>query len=85
MSYAKHIIKEIHDLTSDMIGVGLCTDTNFPKQATFPGEDGPVEEITISGLEEASAALKERPYAETYAALRKQRAFNMKMIDGALI
>ncbi len=85
MSDAKKIIKEIHDLTSDMIGVGLCRYSNFPKQAIYPGEDGPVEEISIPGVEEASVALKERPYAETYRVLRAQGAFNIEMIDGALV
>lgn len=60
-------------------------ESNYPKQATHPSDLGAVEEISISGLEEASAALRNRSYAETYNVLREKRAFNMRLIDGALI
>jgi hypothetical protein len=48
-------------------------------------DDGAIDEVSISGLEEASVALRNRPYSETYEVLREKRAFNMRLIDGALI
>lgn len=85
MADIKSVSAEIRDLTSKMIEVGLCVDSNFPKQATYPSDRGATEEVSISGLEEASTALRNRPYAETYGVLLEKRAFNMQLIDGALI
>lgn len=71
------IIKEINDLTSLMIKVGLCVDQNYPNQKN--------NQILISGLKETAIALKNLPYSDIYYELVKERAFNMKLIDGALI
>jgi len=85
MSNIDSIASEIRDLTSKMIEVGLCVESNFPRRATYPSEDGAVDEISIAGLEKATVALRNRPYAETYEVLREKRAFNMRLIDGALV
>jgi len=85
MASRDEVAAEIRDLTSKMIEVGLCVEPNFPSMATYPSDEGAVEEVSISGLEEASAALRNRPYRETYEVLRGKRAFNMRLIDGALI
>ncbi len=44
-----------------------------------------MDEISIAGLKETSVALRNRPYAETYKVLLEKRAFNMLLIDGALV
>lgn len=85
MSTIKTVLAEINDLTSKLIEVGLCEDQNYPTQKTFPSTDFPVEEIGVTGLEEVSIALRDRPYNETYAVLVERRAFNMRLIDGGLI
>lgn len=85
MADIKSVATEITDLTSKMIEVGLCVDFNFPKQGTYPSDDGAVDEVSVAGLEEASTALRNRPYSETYEVLRGKRAFNMRLIDGALV
>jgi len=85
MANLNSVAAEIRDLTSKMIEVGLCVESNFPRQATYGSDNGVVDEISISGLEEASVALRNRPYSETYEVLREKRAFNMRLIDGALI
>lgn len=85
MAGIEAVASEIRDLTSKMIEVGLCVESNFPRQATYASDDGAINEVSISGLEEASFALRNRPYSETYEVLRKKRAFNMRLIDGALI
>jgi hypothetical protein len=77
--------KEIHDLTAAMIEVGLSIDQKFPSENTFASDDGPVTELSVSGSDEISVALKHRPYVETYNALKDGRAYNMRLIDGALL
>lgn len=85
MASVDAVVTEILFLTSKMIEVGLCVEANYPSQATYPSDLGAVKEVSISGLEEASAALRNRPYTETYNVLREKRAFNMRLIDGALV
>jgi hypothetical protein len=81
----KSVAAEVRDLTSKMIEIGLCIEPNFPTLTTHTSDDGAIDEVSIAGLAEASAALRNRPYAETYEVLREKRAFNMRLIDGALI
>ncbi|MFG6568899.1 DUF2290 domain-containing protein [Sulfitobacter sp. 1A13679] len=85
MSDLKSISAEIRDLTSKMIEVGLCVEPNYPRILSSPSDDGAIDEISVNGLEEVSAALRNRPYVETYTVLREERAFNMRLIDGALV
>lgn len=85
MTISNSILLEIRDLTSKMVEVGLCVQPNFPSQAELPSDDGHVEEISISGLEQASIALRNRPYEEIYEVLRHDNNFNMRLVDGALI
>lgn len=83
--YAKDITREVRGLTSKLIDVGLCTDSNFPRHSIHPGKYGAVNDISIPNLDETAAALKEQPYRDTYNALRKTRAYNMLLVDGAII
>lgn len=76
---------EIRSLTSNMIDVGLCVEPNFPSENSFASDEGVIHEISVSGIKEASVALRNRPYPETYAVLREKRAFNMRLVDGALV
>ena len=85
MSNFNTVVREIGNLTSKMIEVGLCVDQNFPSQKLHASHKGTVNEITISGLEETSVALRNRSYLETYNILREKRAFNMRLIDGAMV
>lgn len=85
MPIVKAVIAEIHDLTAKMIDIGLCRDQNYPSERSHQSNNGSVDEISISGARDISAALKNRPYAETYRLLREKRVFNMSLIDGALV
>ena len=85
MATIAEVRQEIYDLTGAMIEVGLSVDQNFPSEKVFPGENGPLTELSISGSDEISVALKHRPYPETYTALKESRAYNIRMIDGALL
>lgn len=79
------VAAEIRDLTSKMIGVGLCVESNYPSKTSHVSDASAVQDVSISGFKEASFALRNRPYVETYNALRTKRAFNMRLIDGALL
>lgn len=85
MATLESVRKEIFDLTAQLVEVGLSSDQNFPATRTFVGEDGAVTDLCVSGVDEVSSALRERPYPEIYAGLRSRRAFNVLMIDGAMI
>ena len=85
MANVDMVASDIRNLTSKMIEVGLCVEPNYPSQSTHASDNGAVQDVSISGLEEASFALRNRPYIETYNVLRMKRAFNMRLIDGALL
>jgi hypothetical protein len=85
MSTLESVRKEIFDLTAQLVEIGLSSDQNFPSTKTYPGENGAVTDLCVSGVDEISAALKERPYSEIYAVLRGKRAYNILMVDGAMI
>ena len=85
MSTLETVRKEIFDLTSQLVEVGLSSDQNFPSTKIYTGEKEQVTELSISRADEISFALRERPYAEIYASLRERRAFNILMIDGAMV
>lgn len=71
------IVKQINDITSKLIQVGLSVEQNFPSLKD--------ESIYISGNHDLSIALKNIPYQEIYEILEKEKNYNIKMIDGALI
>jgi hypothetical protein len=85
MSTLAEVRREIIDLTGAMIGVGLSVDQNFPSENSYVGEHGPITELSTTGSDKITAALKNRPYEEIYAALAERRSYNMRLIDGALI
>ena len=61
MYTAKTVVAEIHDLTEKMIEIGLCVDPNYPSETVPRSTGGVIDEISISGVGEASVALKNRP------------------------
>ena len=69
----------------NMTEVGLCEDFNFPIRSISPSDRGAVEEISIPGFERSAEVLKIKPYQETYDTLYLNRAYNMRLIDGALV
>lgn len=77
----KNILKQIEQLTVNIIEAGICDAQNFPmlKQSTAG-----ISEIGISSVDN-SIFLKNIPYSEMYSELLKRRHYNLKMIDGALI
>ncbi len=72
---------ELESLTADLISTGLCIDQNFPSLR----RDGEVAEVDFGRVTDLSVTLRNIPYAESYAALKASRSYNMRLIDGALI
>jgi hypothetical protein len=79
---ARQVCEQISRLTIDFIKTGLCDDANFPQLK--PQLYG-IEEVSIIGKMDTSLFLKNIPYDEMYKIMKKERAYNFKMIDGALI
>lgn len=77
----KNILKQIRQLTVDVIEAGICDAQNFP---LLTHRLGGISEIGISSVGN-SIFLKNIPYSEMYSELLKRKYYNFKMIDGALI
>lgn len=77
----KNILKQIQQLTVDVIEAGICDAENFPSLTQSPRG---ISEIGISSVDN-SIFLKNIPYSEMYFELLKRKNYNFKMIDGALI
>lgn len=82
MPNSRQIAAEINRLVSYLVETGLADDQRFAFQRTV---DGTLREVTFEGSEHVAFALRNRPYEEIYQHLLRQRAYNVKMLDGALI
>jgi hypothetical protein len=81
MNRPKATIEEITKLTSRLIELSLCNDQNFPSSRTI----GTAVDISVGSDIAYTAALKNVSYVEIYDALLGARAYNVRMVDGALI
>lgn len=72
----------INDLITYLVKISLADDQCFAFQR--PGRNNLVQ-ITFGGAEHVSIALRNRPYGEIYLQLVQERAYNVRMLDGALI
>ena len=73
---------QIRDIILYMMDTGLSDDQNFPH---LDDRDRPLIRVSFPGAEHVAVALSDRPYEEIYRDLADSRAFNIKMLDGALI
>ncbi|MEX5452013.1 DUF2290 domain-containing protein, partial [Stutzerimonas stutzeri] len=73
--------RQVEKLTADFVGLGLCNSQNFPSLRV----DGDFAEISYSGVTDLSFVLKNQPYRDMYQELVETRAYNMLMVDGAII
>jgi hypothetical protein len=71
------IYKQIEEITSKLIKINLSVEQNFPSN-----QKG---QITYSGIQDISIAMKNIAYEEIYKKLEETKNYNIKMIDGALI
>ncbi|MCD8222383.1 MAG: DUF2290 domain-containing protein [Clostridiales bacterium] len=74
----RDVFIQVSKLTSELIATGFCVDQNFPSIEQRTGE------IKVTSVDN-SIFLKSIPYSEMYYEALKRRAFNVKLIDGALI
>ncbi len=73
---------QIHDIVLYMMDTGLSDDQNFPH---LDDRERPLVRVSFPGAEYVGIALRDRPYDEIYGDLAASRAFNIKMLDGALV
>lgn len=78
MTNHRYIHQQIQIITQKLISVGLSAQQNQP---TMKGSS----EIAYAGMKNLSIALKNVEYIEIYKELDKNRNYNIKMIDGALL
>lgn len=77
----KSILSQIQRLTPVLIKSGLTSGENFPSLKECANG---IIEIGITNADH-SVFLKNLPYVEMYKTACKSRAYNIKMLDGALI
>lgn len=76
------IEKQINDLITYLVKISLADDQCFAFQRA--ARDNSVQ-VTFAGSEHVSIALRNLPYDEIYSRLEQERAYNVKMLDGALV
>ena len=85
MTNNRNIYKQIEAITQKLISVSLSVSQNFPSQASIPSDQGIIDRISYSGMKNLAITLKNIGYAEIYKELDKNKDYNIKMIDGALL
>ena len=73
---------QIDDIIHYMMDTGLSDDQNFPY---LDNRKRLSVRISFPGAEDIDIARQDRPYEEVYKDLAISRAYNVKMLDGALI
>jgi hypothetical protein len=76
------ILKQISEITADLVGLSLCDNQNFP---TLIRVSATQTEISFSGVSNLSFVLRNIPYDTIYEELKRTKSYNFKMIDGALV
>ena len=76
------IRQQINRIVTYLVEVGLASDQNV---AIMPAGRGSITEVTFPHSREVSITLKKRNYSEIYQHLALERAYTVRMIDGALI
>ncbi|HWI05112.1 MAG TPA: DUF2290 domain-containing protein [Acidimicrobiales bacterium] len=75
------MLKEINAVTNYLVIEGFADDQNYP----FANEGSGTTLIRFPSQLEFSSFLKEEPYRNVYLSQLEARAFNIRMLDGALI
>ena len=76
------IRNQVDKIVGHLVEVGLASDQNF---AIWRDVAGGNREVTFPQANHVSIALKDQAYSEIYKHLARERAYNVKMPDGALI
>ena len=75
-------LRQINALIVYLVDRGLADAQYFAFQRSVGRE---LVQVSFPGAEHVSVALRNRAYDEIYQRLREVRAFNVKMLDGALV
>ena len=81
MTTPNQIVDHINELITYLVTISLADDQCF----AFQRSDRDIVQVTFAGAEHVSIALRDRSYREIYQHLKQDRAYNVKMLDGALI
>ena len=73
---------QVEQIVRFMMSNGLSDDDN---PAYLDDSARPLVRVSFPGAEYIGHALRDRPYEEIYKDLADSRAFNIKMLDGALV
>ena len=76
------IEQQIKRIILYLVSIGVANDQNFP---FYSSKFEDKIEITFPGAEHVSVTMKDKLYSEIYDHLSKKRAYNIKMMDGAMI
>ena len=82
MPTPNQVERQINELTNYLVKKSLAYDQCLAFQRSI--SSGSVE-VTFQNAKHASIALKDRSYKDIYQHLKQDRAYNVKMLDGALI
>ena len=82
MPTPNQIEKQINEIVHYLVKTGLADDQRSAFQRAGRGN---LIQVTFDAAEHVSVALKDRSYSEIYRYLIQERAYNVKMLDGALI
>lgn len=83
MPTPNQITKQINRVITYLVGVSLADSQYFAHQRSLRNN---LVEITFPGAKKGvSTAMRDRAYDEIYRQLVRERAYNVKMLDGALI
>jgi hypothetical protein len=77
----ENIRHQVESLTADLIECTLCEEQKFP---SLRHESSSICKIDFGDVD-LSIVLKNRSYKEIYNELFRTQAYNLKMVDGALI
>ena len=82
MPTPNQIRNQINEIVRYLVEVGLADDQNFAFQRTARAG---IVETTFQHANQVSLALRDRTYSEIYQDLAHERAYNLKLPDGAMI
>lgn len=78
----RQVMREINDAISDLIKSGLADDQNFPHERRVAKD---IFRIQYSDSLSIQSSLRNQPYGDTYDGFRRRRAYNVLMLDGAML
>jgi hypothetical protein len=78
----QEVLREINKVMRVSIEAGLSDQQRFPAMKKVGGAD---YDIYIANAPDLSASMRDRAYQDVYEDLSESGAFNLRMIDGALI